>query len=88
MAGLDDVVQAAFPWCHDSGQTAAFTPVRSGSLTTGSAPELRKRTTLDIRGPLPAALAVRGLMTDFKVLPIDRLTSLRGSATSPDLSWS
>jgi hypothetical protein len=54
--GLDDVVQAAFPWCHDRGQTAAFTLVRSGSLTTGSAPELRKRTILDIRGPLPVAL--------------------------------
>jgi hypothetical protein len=65
------VRQAAPAWCHDGGHTTAFTVVRSGSLTTAFALDLRKRTIADIRGPLPAALAVRGLMTDFKVLPID-----------------
>jgi len=38
----------------------AFTLVRSGFVTTEFAPELRKRTTTDIRGPLPGALTVGG----------------------------
>jgi hypothetical protein len=72
------VRQAAPAWCHDGGHTTAFTVVRSGSLTTAFALDLRKRAIADTRGPLPAALAVRGLMTDVKVLPIDRLTNLPG----------
>ncbi len=52
------VRQAASAWCHDGGQTAVFTVVRSGSLTTAFVFDLRKWTTADDRGSPPAALAV------------------------------
>lgn len=52
--GGQRVGQAAAAWCHDSGQTTAFTVVRSGFLTTALAPQLPKRTTAVVREPLPA----------------------------------
>jgi hypothetical protein len=54
------VGQTASAWCHGGGQTTAFPVVRSGSLTTALAPDLDKRMVADVRGPLPAALAVWG----------------------------
>src|SRR5215203_1570194 len=52
--------QAAFPWCHDGGQSAVFTAVRGRSLTSRLMPELQRRTSANTRGSLVAALAVWG----------------------------
>ena len=52
--------QAANAWCHDGGLRSAFRVIRDGSLRTAHAADLRERTLTNLRGPLPAALAVWG----------------------------
>jgi hypothetical protein len=49
--------QAAGGRCHFGSQSTSFTRVRGRSLRTPLQADLRKRTTMDLRGPLPAALA-------------------------------
>jgi hypothetical protein len=98
------VGQTASAWCHGGGQTTAFPVVRSGSLTTALAPDLDKRMVADVRGPLPAALAVwgagssrppisrcpRGDLGTAKWEPSHQRPSRwgRGAVCAASLSWS
>jgi hypothetical protein len=66
------VGQTASAWCHGGGQTTAFPVVRSGSLTTALAPDLDKGMVADVRGPLPAALAVRESVGLDSQLPVSQ----------------
>lgn len=50
--------QAASAWCHDGGQTAGFSAVHSGPLTTRQPRDLGERTLANPCGHTSAALAV------------------------------